>query len=160
MYEVACEDAGTCNTDNFSFKAYLARWMASATRYAPFTREVIMRRLRTSARAAAAQCAGGPSKTKCGMKWTENGKWDGTDGVGQQMGVLEVVQGNLIDQTPGPVTNRTGGTVQGNPAAGGGSTTNPVLPQDEIETKDRAGAGILTALSLVWLIGGIWWMIA
>ncbi|KAL9131421.1 MAG: hypothetical protein Q9217_000635 [Psora testacea] len=160
MTEIACEGPGTCNTDNFSFKAYLSRWMAATTKIAPFSYDLIMPKLRASAQAAAAQCTGGPSGTKCGMKWTENGKWDGTQGVGQQMGVLEVVQSNLIDQSAGPVTNKTGGTSKGNPAAGGGATTDPVLPKDVIDTKDRAGAGILTTLVLVWVVGGIWWMVA
>ena len=160
MYEQACELPGTCDTDNYSFKAYLARWMAATTKYAPFTHDLIMPRLRASAVAAAAQCTGGASGTKCGMKWTENGKWDGTQGVGQQMGVLEVVQANLIDQSAVPVTNTTGGTAKGNPAAGGGGTTDPVLPQGDIQTKDRAGAGIITSLVLIWVIGGVWWMIA
>lgn len=32
MYEVACEPGNTCNIDQQSFKAYLARWMAATTR--------------------------------------------------------------------------------------------------------------------------------
>ena len=134
--------------------------MAATTIYAPFTRDFVMPKLRASAQAAAAQCTGGTSGTRCGMRWTENGKWDGTQGVGQQMSVLEIVQTNLIDETEGPVTNRTGGTKQGNPAAGSGGTVDPVAQQDPIETKDRVGAGILTTMVLVWIIGGIWWMIA
>lgn len=160
MYEVACEPPGTCNTDNFSFKAYLSRWLTATTKLAPFTADYIMPKLRTSAVAAAAQCTGGDSGTMCGMKWTDNGKWDGTKGVGQQMGVLEAIQGNLIASVAGPVTNTTGGTSKGNAAAGGGSGGTPTIPQKTIQTSDRAGAGILTALVIIWLLGGIWWMIA
>ena len=82
-------------------------------------------------------------------------------GVGQQMSALEVIQANLIDQVSGPVTNQTGGTSKGNAGAGGGSTgSNPTVPASPIQTKDRAGAGIITALVAIWVIGGIWWMIA
>lgn len=161
MYEVACEGPGTCDTDNYSFKAYLARWMAATTKYAPFTYDIIMPKLRASAQAAAAQCTGGDNGQKCGMIWTNNGKWDGTQGVGQQMAALSVIQANLIQQAAIPVTNSTGGTSKGNPGAGGGATgSNPVSPTSSIQTGDRAGAGILTTLVLIWLLGGIWWMIA
>ena len=160
MWEQACERVDKCDTDNYSFKAYLSRWLAATTKSAPFTTDLIMPLLRSSAAAAVAQCTGGNSGTMCGMKWTNNGQWDGTQGVGQQMGVLEVVQANLIEQSVAPVTNKTGGTSKGNSAAGGGANNNPAKPERPVEGKDRAGAGILTTLVLVWLVGGIWWMIA
>ena len=82
-------------------------------------------------------------------------------GVGQQMSALEVIQGNLIAQVPIPVTNKTGGTSQGNAAAGGGSgSANPALSLNTITGKDKAGAGVLTTLVLISVIGGAWWMIA
>ena len=133
--------------------------MAAATKYAPFTYNMIMPKLRDSAVAAAQQCSGGDNGQMCGMKWTQGSTWDGTQGVGQQMGALEVIQANLIDSVKPPFTNQTGGTSQGNPAAGGDGTSDPVLPQSPIETKDRAGAGIITALIGIWVIGGLWWMI-
>lgn len=160
MQEQACEIPSNCDTDNFSFKAYLSRWMAATTKYAPFTYDLIMPRLQASAAAAALQCSGGANGQMCGMKWTQGAKWDGTMGVGQQMGALEVIQANLIQQSVAPVTQKTGGTSKGNAAAGSGSSSDPTLPQSTIGNKDRAGAGILTTLVLIWLLGGIWWMIA
>ena len=161
MYEVACEGPNTCDTDNYSFKAYLSRWMAASTKYAPFTYNLLMPKLRTSAIAAVQQCSGGANGQMCGQKWTQGTQWDGSQGVGQQMSALEVIQSNLIQQVQGPVTNKTGGTSQGNAGAGGGSTsTNPTLPTTPIATSDRAGAGIVTALVAIWIIGGVWWMIA
>ena len=161
MYEVACEGPNTCDTDNYSFKAYLARWMAASTKFAPFVYDLVMPKLRASAIAAAEQCSGGANGQMCGMKWTQGSQWDGTQGVGQQMAALEVIQANLIQGVGAPVTNNTGGTSKGNSGAGGGSTNvNPTMPTDPIGTKDRAGAGIITALVVIWVIGGIWWMIA
>ena len=160
MYEVACEGPNTCDTDNYSFKAYLSRWMAASTKYAPFTYNLVMPKLRASAIAAVQQCSGGANGQMCGQKWTQGAQWDGTQGVGQQMSALEVIQANLIQQVQAPVTNSTGGTSKGNAGAGGGSTTNPTLPTSPIETGDRAGAGIITALLAIWVIGGVWWMIA
>ena len=119
--------------------------------------------IQASATAAAAQCSGGANGEMCGMKWTMGKVWDGTQGVGQQMGALSVIQANLIDQVSVPVTNKTGGTSQGNAAAGGGggiSNNNPALSQNVITQGSRAGAGILTTLVLLSVIGCSWWMIA
>ena len=162
MYEVACEPTNTCDTDNYSFKAYLSRWLVASTKYAPFITGTVMNLISKSASAAALQCSGGPNGQMCGSKWTAGATWDGTMGVGQQMSALEVIQANLISQVPIPVTNKTGGTSQGNPAAGGGSgsSTNPALSVDTITGKDRAGAGVLTTLVLISVIGGAWWMIS
>ena len=93
------------------------------------------------------------------MKWTDNGKNDGTWGVGQQMGALEILQSNLIDTVGGPASKDKGGISKGNPSAGGdGSGGARPLQQADIKTADRAGAGILTTLVLLWIIGGLWWM--
>ena len=162
MYEVACEGPSTCDTDNYSFKAYLARWMVASTKYAPFIHDEVMTKISASAVAAAAQCSGGNNKQMCGMKWTNGPNWDGTQGVGQQMGALSVIQANLIDQVFTPVTNRTGGTSQGNVGGGGtsGGSSSPSYLTQTIGGKDRAGAGVLTTLVLITVIGGAWWMIA
>ncbi|KAI4158101.1 MAG: hypothetical protein LQ342_007735 [Letrouitia transgressa] len=160
MVEVACEPFNTCDTDNWSFKAYLSRWMAASTKMAPFIFDQVIVKIRASAAAAALQCCGGSSGTLCGMKWTDGSKYDGTTGVGQQMSALEVVQSNLIQKVSGPVTDKTGGTSKGDPSAGSGGTANPLIPHDSIQRKDRLGAGFLTALVLVTGFGGAWWMIA
>ena len=159
MYESACEPNGKCDTDQLSFKAYLARWMAATTKVAPFTSDFIMPKIRGSAQAAAAQCTGAPDGNTCGTKWTENGQWDGTFGVGQQMSALEVIQSTLITNTSGPVTNSTGGTSKGDPAAGSISTSPLGLPTSKITKADQFGAAVLTALSIVGFTVGIWWII-
>ncbi|KAK4569603.1 hypothetical protein LTR86_003366 [Recurvomyces mirabilis] len=159
MYEVACEPSGNCDTDQQSFKAYLSRWMAASTKVAPFVSDLVSTLLTDSAAAAAKSCTGGNDGVTCGTKWT-TGTWDNTWGVGQQMNALEVVQGLLINQVAGPVSNLTGGTSQGNPSAGTGGDTRPGAPTQQITTGDRAGAGILTAIILVALLGGAWWMVA
>lgn len=163
MYEVACEPTNTCDTDNYSFKAYLARWLVASIKYAPFIQTTVMPWIQASATAAALQCSGGPNGQMCGMKWTAGATWDGTTGVGQQMGALSVIQANLINQVAVPVTNKTGGTSTGNAAAGGGggiSTSDPALSQDTITQGSRAGAGILTCLVLISVMSTSWWMMA
>lgn len=161
MYEVACETNGKCDNDQLSFKAYLARWMAATTKVAPWTYDAVMAKLKPSAAAAALQCSGGTNGRLCGLQWTKQATWDGTSGVGQQMAALEVIQSNLIQQATAPVTNTTGGTSQGNPNAGSGSvSTAAQLDTTGSTTGDRVGAGFLTTVVLIGVIGGAWWVIA
>lgn len=96
MYEAACEPYDRCNNDQFSFKAYLARWLAKTMILAPFTAKTIRPLLEASAIAAAESCSGGTDGVTCGTKWWVGG-WDGTSGAGQQMSALEVVQSLLIE---------------------------------------------------------------
>jgi mannan endo-1,6-alpha-mannosidase len=168
MFEIACEPRANCNVDQLSFKAYLARWMAGTAKVAPQHYDAIMKRLRGSAIAAAKQCTGGAKGITCGTRWYENG-WDGTYGVGQQMNALEIFQSNLEDQVAGPLSNSTGGTSKGNPNAGtgpdsasggGGGGGGRAGSTDPITTGDRAGAGILTALVVVFVLGGAWYVVS
>ncbi|GAB7334290.1 hypothetical protein MBLNU13_g06322t1 [Cladosporium sp. NU13] len=166
MFEIACEPRANCNVDQLSFKAYLTRWMAGTAKVAPQHYDAIMKRLRGSAIAAAKQCTGGTKGITCGTRWYEDG-WDGTYGVGQQMNALEIFQTNLEDQVAGPLSNSTGGTSKGNPSAGtgpdssgGGGGGGRAGSSNPITGGDRAGAGILTALVVVFVLGGAWWMVA
>jgi len=129
--------------------------MAASVKVAPWLEPSIMPYLQTSAAAAAQQCNGGTDGVTCGTKWTVS-TWDGTYGVGQQMSALEVVQALLLDNVKGPLTNATGGTSTGDYTAGTGGDTNPAAPASAITTGDRAGAGIITAIILIGLLGGAW----
>jgi len=133
--------------------------MAATTKVAPWTHDLIMPKIQASAQAAAKQCSGGTDGVTCGMKWTTNGVWDGSYGVGEQMSALEVVQSLMIDSVAGPVQNDTGGTSKGNPNAGSHSEDNPLV-LDTIQTGDKVGAGFLTTLVLIAILGGAWWMVA
>lgn len=96
MFEAACEPYNKCNNDQYSFKAYLARWLAKTMILAPFTAKTIRPLLETSARAAAKSCSGGTDGVTCGTKWWV-GDYDGKTGVGQQLSALEVIQSLLIE---------------------------------------------------------------
>jgi len=156
MQEVACEPTGRCNVDQRSFKAYLGRWMAATTKVAPWTHDQVMPLLQASAEAAATACSGGDTGTACGMRWT-TGEFDGDLGVGEQMSALEVIQSNLIDSVEGPVSRETGGISKGDPSAG--TEPSNYGPTSPVTTADRAGAGIVTALMIVGILGGAWWLV-
>lgn len=72
-----CEQAGTCNVDHLSFKAYLSRWLATASALLPSTAGTIMSLLQALAGGAVASCADNPGSATCGTKWFTN-SWDGT----------------------------------------------------------------------------------
>jgi len=103
LFEAECELALSCNVDQLSMKAYMARWLAGTSLMAPFTAGRIGTLLRTSANGAAAACAGGPQGHSCGSKWYINAS-DGTSGLGQQLCAMEVMYALLVNQTLPPTT--------------------------------------------------------
>ncbi len=162
MAEVACEspEPQTCNYDQPSFKAYLSRWLALTTQLVPSTASTILPRLQASAQAAAGVCAG-QNKNMCGRRWYQSA-FDGQFGVGEQMSAMSIFQNNLIGGAQAPLTLKHGGTSSSDPNAGAGNSAG--LAQDPNRanapsTGDKAGAGILTFLSIVLVIGGTSWVI-
>lgn len=155
-YEVACEEHMSCTTDMLSFKGYLHRWLATATRVAPIVAPKILPVLKTSTEAAVLTCTGEANGRTCGFKWSTKA-YDGSHGVGQQMNVLAAVSSLLIDQVLPPVTNTTGGTSQGDPNAGSRSDNlkGELAP---LTTGDRAGAAIITVLILLSAVGTFGWI--
>jgi mannan endo-1,6-alpha-mannosidase len=155
-----CELINKCNIDQRSFKAYLTRWLAATAELAPFTHDLIMKRISTSATAAIKTCTAGTTGTQCGLKWT-TGTNDGSLGVGEQMAVLEIVQSILVDGAPGWVSAVKGtGSSEGKVNAG--AEHNPDaedLVSNPITTADKAGAGILTVLVLVGVLCGTAFMV-
>lgn len=183
MVERACEGgggagagAGPCDTDQLSFKGYLARWMAAATQVAPHTFDAAAPLLRNTAAAAAAACSGSPASgfagipsTACGSGWAGGG-FDGRAGVGQQMSGLSAVMYSLV-RRPGssstvggggaggggstaPVTADTGGTSRGDSGAGTAAAEEKGTVLAPIGTGDRVAAGFLTSAIALGVIGG------
>lgn len=99
MYEPSCEPAGTCDDDQYSFKAYLARWMGKTSVVAPFTAGTVQPFLSASALGAAKACTGGSTGMECGQKWYIGG-YDGSSGIGQSLSALEVMQALLVSNAP------------------------------------------------------------
>ncbi|KAL2269468.1 hypothetical protein VTJ83DRAFT_1652 [Remersonia thermophila] len=156
MTEAACEPVGLCNVDQQSFKAYLARWMAAATKWAPWTDARVMPLLRASAAAAAAACTGGPGGRLCGLRWTGRA-FDGWTGVGQQMAAMEVVLACLVRNKSAPAADGQGGTSVGDPAAGGGEDAARRAARElgPVSAAGKAGAWALTAAAALTLLLGL-----
>jgi mannan endo-1,6-alpha-mannosidase len=160
MTEVACENNGKCDTDQRSFKAYLARWLGYTAIVAPWTRGQIDPLLKASAKAAAAQCNAGEDQVSCGLRWVDNGVNDGSFGVGEQMAALEIVQALLYPTVGGPATAERGGLSLSDPNAGiEAPDDDGAAALDSITTKDKTFASILTIVVVGGSLGGALWMV-
>ncbi|KAM0123891.1 hypothetical protein ACHAP3_010768 [Botrytis cinerea] len=135
MYEQACEGVGTCNNDQFSFKAYLSRFMWATTQMAPFTKATITSYLTKSASAAASICVG--DANACGTKWY-TGSNDGVSGPGQQMSALEVIQGLLVSSAAPPI-------VKGQEFVQSASSSSPSSSSSAPPSSSSSSAAIITS---------------
>ncbi|QSS66977.1 glycosyl hydrolase [Histoplasma capsulatum] len=154
LYEPTCEAHNKCTTDQLSFKAYLARWMAATMQICPFTTARLLPILRASAAGAASACTIGTNGAQCSQRWNV-GRFEGSAGLGQLMAALEVIQGLLVRRAPLPVSAKTNGTSKVD--VGAGFVRGDLLP--EIATRpitvgDQIGAAILTAVFLGFILGG------
>ncbi|XBW37084.1 hypothetical protein QEN19_002664 [Hanseniaspora menglaensis] len=155
LYEAACQSGYNCNNDQRSFRSYFARFLGLTAQLVPDTQDQIMSWMNTSALAAAQSCSGGTDGHTCGINWSYDG-WDGWYGLGEQIDALEVILNTQILSKEKPLTHNDGGTSTGSGAAGTQTTPTNVAPL-VITKKDRAGAGVLTAvLGLSLVLSGIW----
>ena len=167
MYEPACEPQDNCNADQYSFKAYLARWMAKSSVVAPYITGSVRTLLERSAQAAAQACNGGTDGSTCGQKWYVGG-YDGSYGVGQELSALETVQALLLlhgdvngtRRSPATQSNVHVEVSQGNPSStfsipprtsstGGGGATHSGTPQSAASAGGRVGGAGATGLWVV-----------
>ncbi|CAH2351661.1 mannan endo-1,6-alpha-mannosidase Dfg5p [[Candida] railenensis] len=160
MYETACQTNYKCNTDQRSFRSLFARSLASAALFVPSISSEIETNVKASAAGAAQSCSGGSDGVTCGINWSYNG-WDGWYGLGEQMSALEIILALFAfdGEMALPYTATNGGSSTSNTEAGTDSTTTTNSNLITIGTKDKAGAGILTAVVLIAIVGGSIWMV-
>lgn len=159
MWEAGCERKDTCEVDQRSFKAYLARWLGATAQLAPFAKEQIKTYVQASALGAATSCTGGLEGEECGMRWY-TGEFDGNFGVGEQMCAMEIFVANLALDGKVPVTNATGGTSRGDPNAGLDAPDSKEPDWEyvkRITMGDKAGAGIVTGVLILAISGAAYW---
>jgi mannan endo-1,6-alpha-mannosidase len=139
--------------------------MAYSYQLVPSTRDYITTRLKASAVAAGKSCTGQPGGDTCGLSWIMQ-KYDGSTygiaqgGVGEHLAAMELFQNLLINQVKTPNTHQTG-TSQGDPSAGSGPSTGSSQQKTIGPTTkaDRAGAGILTVLTVATLGAFTWFLV-
>lgn len=160
LSDITCEPINRCDRNQKTFKAYFTGWLGFMSLIVPanVTAEV-MGKFKASAVAAGQQCAGGSDGNHCGIRWTKKAEWDGTMGLEQQMAVLGVLNAAMVPlKAQGLYNADNGGTSRSDPH-GGANPKGSVGPAP-ITTGDRVGAGILTAIFVILLVGGTTFMLA
>ncbi|KAI8635203.1 glycoside hydrolase family 76 protein [Xylariaceae sp. FL1651] len=145
MYEHACEQVNSCNTDMKSFKGYLSRFMAATTQMMPSTLHDVQELLSVSAVAAGKACSGGDNGTICGEKWYVGG-YDGNPGLGQQMTALETVQALLAFQAQPPLK---AGEIMHVKGSDGTSTSNPSTTPSPTKRSNSAADAITPSCTFI-----------
>lgn len=158
MYEAACQPTLRCNNDQRSFKAIFSRFLGHACILAPPMADEIQGYLASTFPYVLKSCSGGSDGHTCGLDWSK-GAWDGYYGLGEQMSALEVILNRLVFTKPPPLTLATGASSPTNATAGQRRTQAEIFREITVTGKDKAGAGVITAVVLICLLAASWWMI-
>ncbi|KAL9093004.1 MAG: hypothetical protein Q9165_004142 [Trypethelium subeluteriae] len=142
MFEVACEKEGTCDTDQFSFKGFLARWLSQSSVLAPQISDTIAPWLQTSAQAAAQSCTG-LGNSSCGTKWWVEG-FDGVTGAGQQMSALEVIDSLLVGNGDAPLKGAAASSSSQPSSSSSSVDTSTLVTWTTVVPTSSASAGAST----------------
>ncbi|KAI5960657.1 DCW1 [Candida pseudojiufengensis] len=157
MYEAACQPSYTCNNDQRSFKAYFSRFLGLTSVLVPDTYPRIHKWLVDSSNAAAGSCSGGSDGVTCGLSWTNwTVGWDTYYGLGEQMSALECIQ-NLVVKPPLKMSDFE---VKPESMPWLGYPKHPENAKSlDLHTKDYGGAGVITAIIGISIIGCFIWLI-
>lgn len=158
MYEAACQPSGQCNNDQRCFNAIFSRFLGLTCLMAPTLNDEIQEYLAATTVGVLTSCTGGTDGHTCGLNWDKGG-WDGVYGLGEQMSALEALLNRLVWSRPGPLTLDTGATSEGDGSAGSGVQTDLVHSRLTIGVKDKAGAGIVTAVIIISFFLCAWWLV-
>ncbi|OOF99716.1 glycoside hydrolase family 76 protein [Aspergillus carbonarius ITEM 5010] len=160
LSEVACEPILSCDRNQLCFKGYVAMWLAFTALLVPSTNDRIVPKLQGSASAISKQCSGSADgmDNLCGVRWYQD-TWDGSLGLEVQMSALGGVTSNLM-----LLSTQSPQTISENPDASEhhidtSDDEKDPSASDPIETGDRAGAWILTAVLAALMIGAVAWLL-
>ncbi|KAI1764233.1 glycoside hydrolase family 76 protein [Hypoxylon sp. FL1150] len=154
-FEVACESNNKCNTDIFFYKGTLHRGLGSTVQMAPYTADKILPILKTSAKAAVAQCTGGDNGRLCGYHWNST-KNDGTSGAGQQLSVLSALISILPQQAAAAATGGNSSSSGNGTSSTGGSASQNTTSDSDTSSSDTPGSlGVKVGISFGALMGAL-----
>ncbi|KAG7287514.1 hypothetical protein NEMBOFW57_007026 [Staphylotrichum longicolle] len=94
LSEISCEigDKTTCTDDMRLFKGIALRTLASAAQMAPFLRDTVAPKLKSTAAAAVKACDGGLRGRECAFRWSDGDKGAAKlTGVREEMNALSAV---------------------------------------------------------------------
>ncbi|KAJ5134997.1 CAZyme family GH76 [Penicillium bovifimosum] len=155
--DITCEPIKKCDRNQKTFKSYFTSWLGFMSLIVPTnTTADMMARFKTSAVAAGQQCSGGRDGKHCGIRWTKRTEWDGTSGLEQEMSVLGVLNAVMVPfKARAPFNTHNGGNSQSRPHGESDTEDTP----GPITTGDKVGAGILTAMFVIFWAGAVSWMV-
>lgn len=159
-YESACQPSGKCNNDQRCFKGIFLQLLGQAARLVPALESDIMTAINATAAAAAGSCSGGYDGHTCGLNWLDS-SYDNMYGLGEQISALSAMSVTQVLSKNKPYTANNGGSSNGSVDAGVNTGSSSLLSDDTpISGKDKAGAGVITAVLMLFLIGvGVWILI-
>lgn len=155
VYEEACQPSGRCNNDQRAFKAIYIQQLGQTASLVPSLEDEILSYLNSTATAAAESCSGGSDGHTCGLNWLEQ-KWDGQYGLGEEICGLAALSYSQLASHPKPFTAYHGGSSSGDFST---STSTLLTDNTPVTTGDRAGAGVVTAVLMIFIIGAGCWVI-
>jgi mannan endo-1,6-alpha-mannosidase len=158
MYEPSCQPGYRCNNDQRSFRALWSRSLSLTSIMAPGLYDDIRPYIEASAKGAAESCLGGRDGVTCGINWSL-GAYDDNYGLGEQISALEIIMALFARSEVPPYTSTNGGSAVSDPEAGLDSRAETNRKVLDIRNRDKAGAGFLTALVLLAILGMAIWMI-
>jgi mannan endo-1,6-alpha-mannosidase len=155
LSEIACESQNTCNMDTKAYKGILAHSLVDTIQMAPYTSQIILPKLTSSAKAAAKACNG----DVCPEVWNGKASTNVTSGVGEQLSALSVVQGLLVkDAAVGESSANSTSTSTGSSTNPSSTTSGSAAPASTnsavVVGAVAAKMGMLTAglASMAWLL--------
>lgn len=75
------------------------------------------------------------------------------------MAALSIIGSTLNRQSIAPLSQNTGATSKSNPTAGQNAAKDTTTEHGPITTADKAGAAILTILTVALVVGGAVWLV-
>ncbi|KAI0020285.1 glycoside hydrolase family 76 protein [Xylariomycetidae sp. FL0641] len=153
--EVACSE-GNCPLDFHFFKGMMFRYMADAMTVAPYTADRIMPLLKSSAKAAVAQCTSGDNGRMCGFDWTAE-KSDGIVDAGTQMSVLDALV-SILPAGAKLSASDLNSTDSGN-GGGNGSNTDESTDEDSDPPSSGTRAGVSFAAVVTAAVLGVMYLV-
>lgn len=188
LYEPSCMSADEsiirCSNDQRNFKGIFLSYLGYSMQLVPELKEKFWPYITTSAQAASWSCSGGTDGHTCGLSWLHQG-WDGWYGLGEQLCAFSAFNTLLYDQYDGPYkasdlpevyhsttnnsqigggngsTEQGGGTIYGWGGLAGMNHSDDDAAAEplDINKGDQAGAGILTAFAIIFILLGSAWLV-
>lgn len=179
-YEASCQAADeskvTCSNDMRCFKGIFLSMLGISIQVAPDLRDLMYEKIKVTSQAASWSCSGGTDGVTCGLSWLHQG-WDNYYGLGEESCALQAfntllgvdykgpLKASDLPEIYKPVSNDTGnstnssGPIYGWGNEAGLNSSDVQAYSLNLDKGDVAGASILTAFVIIFIVSGSVWLI-